>query len=136
MSAAGGEAECREGSNGSRGENPTMEAFVGGETAKVTGKRGHRGPRKGREPSQSAREEGVWRRWETAMVLKTLEAKGQRQGQKWVTAANVLGWKEGVSRRDCRWVGEGCSAENVWGGSEMRERRFSKSLKKLLWRKG
>lgn len=28
------------------------------------------------------------------------------------------------------------SAENVWGGSEMRERRFSKSLKKPLWRKG
>lgn len=58
MSAAG-EAECREGSNGSGGENPTMEAFVGWEAAKVTGKRGHRGPGKGREPSQSAREEGV-----------------------------------------------------------------------------
>lgn len=49
------------------------------------------------------------------MVLKTLEAKGQRQGQKWVTAANVLGWKEGVSRGDCRWVGEGCSLLRMCG---------------------
>lgn len=89
-----GSTECKESSHGAGGEKPTVEAFVGWEAATVTGK-----TRK-REGilSQSAREEGVLRRWEVAMVLKTLETRGQRQGQKWVTASNVVGWKEGVSR--------------------------------------
>lgn len=55
-----GSTECKESSHGAGGEKPTVEAFVGWEAATVTGKRGQRGPGKGRESCLSLPERRVF----------------------------------------------------------------------------
>lgn len=106
-----------------------MEAFVGWEAAKVIGKRGQAGPGKGREPCLSLPER---------RVLKMGGRNGAEDtGEKRTKAGTEVGHSfqcdgtEGRSQPPRLQVGGRrlLSAENVWGGSETCERRFSQSLK-------
>lgn len=73
-----GSTERKESRHRAGGENPTMEGSIMGSSIGNC-EEGPKGTRKREEIlSQSAREEGVLRRWEVAMVLKTQEARGQK----------------------------------------------------------